>query len=163
MMCTHVFATINLNPSQAHSLYLPNANVLLHSREGKTCRQTFSFPPLSHTHTYAHTCTHTNALIHTVNVQKGEFFRRYVALYSSQCCDAWLFLFERHNENKTERSNDMLTATISMCFWILTPALSVGSIRAIITHWDKNRCLCVQQMDRLVALTRNCTSAWDHV
>lgn len=35
---THIFSTINLNPSQTHSLYLPNANVLLHGREGKTCK-----------------------------------------------------------------------------------------------------------------------------
>lgn len=54
-----------------------------------------------------------------------------------------------------EKSTDLLTRTTSMCFWILTPALSVGRIRVIITDWDRNYCLCIQQMEPLVAVTHS--------
>lgn len=53
VMCAHIFVTINLNPTQTHSLYLLNAIVLQLSREGETPRQTFLFH-LSHAHTCAH-------------------------------------------------------------------------------------------------------------
>lgn len=79
---THTFATISLNPSQTHSLYLPHANVPLHSREGKTCRQTYCFPPLSRTcmcmlvcvHTHTHTNISTVLVRRLLSLNNGAFF-----------------------------------------------------------------------------------------
>lgn len=76
--CAHTLATISLNPSQTHSHYLPNANVPLHSREGKTCRQTYCFPPLFHTRMCM--LVHTHTYIDTVlvrcllSLKNGAFF-----------------------------------------------------------------------------------------
>lgn len=127
-----------------------------------------------HAHTSMHAHTHTRrhpCCAHTLlPLKMGEF----------STIEGDMFLFNAVNAvmpqiagycslrdtNKTKRgekkkSNDMLTGTTSMCFWILTPALSVGRIRPIITDWDRNHCLCIQQMEPLVAVTHSCTSASD--
>lgn len=107
MMCTHTFATISPNPSQTHSLYLPNANVLLHSREGKTCRQSYCFPPLSYTcmHMLVHAHIHT-AHCFVVLKEGAVFTTGDIFLFNSQYCDASdcrLLFAEQHKENKTEK------------------------------------------------------------
>lgn len=124
-------------------------------------------------HVHVHACARTHTYIDTVLVRRllslnnGAFFTigdifpfNTVNAAMPQIGD-YCSLTDTKKTNKTEKCNDMLTRTTSMCFWFQTPALSVGRIRVIITDWNRNRCLCIQQMEPLAAVTPSCTSVSD--